>query len=98
MTTFTINGLAYDYDAEALLVRVDSPHYERAYECLWSPDRDSLVVVKHWQNDCVDQVHELPLDEAWQLYRFLDASDDVAESYARLRHETMPAIEPRRTA
>lgn len=98
MTTFVVNGMLYDYDVDALIVYVDSQHYGRAYECEWNPADDSLVVSKHWDESCVDQTTELPMDEAFHLYRFLDASDDVADAYARLSQEPAPVHGTRRSA
>ncbi len=94
--TFTIEGLSFDYSANVLEVHVDSHAYDRAYIASWSPD--SFAVRKHWTSECIDSTDELHKFEAWELRRFLDSSDDVAEAFARLSVEPAPVHGNRRSA
>lgn len=80
--TFTIDGMRYEPAFGALVIHVDSARFDRAYIVEWRPDRDSLVVVRHWRDDCIDSTDALPMDEAYELYLFLDANDDVAGAWA----------------
>ena len=95
-STFTINGMFYAYAVDALIVYVDSQPYDRAYECAWTPER--MSVLAHWGYDCEPTTTPLLQVEAHILERFLDASDDCADAYARLSSEPAPVHGSRRSA
>jgi hypothetical protein len=96
--TFTIERMEYDYSDDVLVVWLDSQHYARSYECTYAPERDHFAIAKHWDESCVDRTYVLPTDEAHAVYRFLDASDDVADAWQCLRAEPAPIFGVRRSA
>lgn len=96
---FAILSMRFDADADALVVDIESDHLDRNFRVEWSPERaESMAVVCHWGSDCVESTAELSPNTAWDLERFCDSSDAIAEAFEDLRWESMVSSKPRKAA
>jgi hypothetical protein len=84
-STFSINAMRFNHDAYELVIELESDHYGRSYRCTWNPTRaDSMAMLAHWDESCEESNADLSPNEARDVERFLDASDEVTEAFIEL--------------